>query len=101
MPSFPRSAWRTSTSWLSRTLVSEKMLRMSSSTISTLAPASSGDAGRRAGGAFALRRCGFLARACSRSAVKTRDELVALGRLLGHPERAHADRRLACGRRPR
>ena len=71
MPSFPRSAWRTSTSWLSRTLVSEKMLRMSSSTISTLAPASSGQ--------LAPRRCraspcarGFCACACSRSAVNTR-----------------------------
>ena len=46
MPSLPRSAWSTSTSWLSRTLVSEKMLRMSSSTISTFAPASSSPVSR-------------------------------------------------------
>ena len=75
MPSFPRSAWSTSTSWLSRTLVSEKMLRMSSSTISTLAPASSGTGRverlRRPRPWLALARL-LLARLPRRSDVKTR-----------------------------
>ncbi len=75
IPSFPLSAWRTSTSWLSRTLVSEKMLRMSSSTMSTLAPASSGTgrmAGTGASAALRLRRRGFWLSPCSRSCSRTR-----------------------------
>ena len=91
IPSFPRSAWSTSTSWLSKTLVREKMFRMSSSTITTLEPASSGmrwtaaaasSAGFCGAGAFAVA-------ACSRSAVNTRDQVLVLRRLFGDSRRAH------------